>query len=117
MTSEIKFLADKVHIHKWPQDTPIWDYSIQKQIDDSINKKSDSKKIIINQKTIQVENFKFHSLKKVGVSVPFFKNEFRLIFEGEFEGLFAHVHITKKSGNFLELFNQVISWKNSILSE
>jgi len=117
LTGEIKFLADKIHIHKWPQDTPPWSTSIQKQIDDSINKKLDSKQIIINHKIIEIENFQFHSLKKVGVSIPFFKNEFRLIFEAEFDGLFAHVHITKKAGNFLELFHQLMSWKNSISSE
>jgi len=29
--SEIRFLADKVHVHKWPQDTPIWSDLIQKK--------------------------------------------------------------------------------------
>ena len=115
--SEIKFLADKVHVHKWPQDTPIWDDSIQKEIDDSVNKKTDQKQIIIADKTISIENFQFDSLKKIGVSVPFFKDECTLIFEAQFKNLFAHVHITKKLGNYLELFNQLMSWKNSVLSE
>jgi hypothetical protein len=56
-------------------------------------------------------------LKKIGASIPFFKDECTLIFEAQFENLFAHVHITKKLGNYLELFNQLMSWKNSILSE
>ena len=115
--SEIKFLADKVHVHKWPQDTPIWGDSIQKEIDDSVNKKTDQKQIIIADKTISIENFQFASLKKIGISVPFFKDECTLIFEAQFENLFAHVHITKKLGNYLELFNQLMSWKNSVLSE
>jgi hypothetical protein len=115
--SEINFLADKVHVHKWPQDTPIWSNSIQKQINDSINKKINQKQIVITGETILIENTTFSSLKKIGVSVPFFKDECTLIFEAQFENLFAHVHITKKLGNYLELFNQLMSWKNSILSE
>ena len=115
--SEIKFLADKVHVHKWPQDTPIWSDSIQKQINDLINKKINQKQIVITGETILIENTIFSSLKKIGVSVPFFKDECTLIFEAQFENLFAHVHITKKLGNYLELFNQLMSWKNSILSK
>ena len=64
-----------------------------------------------------IENFQFASLKKIGVSVPFFKDECTIIFEAQFENLFAHVHITKKLGNYLELFNQLMSWKNSMLSK
>jgi hypothetical protein len=115
--SEIKFLADKVHVHRWPQDTPIWSNSIQKQINDSINKKINQKQIVITEETILIENTIFSSLKKIGVSVPFFKDECTLIFEAQFENLFAHVHITKKLGNYLELFNQLMSWKNSIPSK
>jgi hypothetical protein len=115
--SEIKFLADKVHVHKWPQDTPIWNESIQKQIDDSVNKKTIQKHIVITGKIISIEDIQFTSLKKIGVSVPFFKDECTLIFEAQFKNLFAHVHITKKLGNYLELFNQLMTWKNSLLSE
>ena len=115
--SEIRFLADKVHVHKWPQDTPIWSDLIQKKINDSINKKTIQKQIVITGKIILIENTQFTSLKKIGVSVPFFKDECTLIFEAQFENLFAHVHITKKLGNYLELFNQLMSWKNSILSK
>ena len=114
--SKIKFLADKVHIHKWPQDTPIWTDSIQKKINDSINKKTTQKQIVITGELILIENIQFTSLKKIGVSVPFFKDECTLICEAQFENLFAHVHITKKLGNYLELFNQLMSWKNSVLS-
>jgi hypothetical protein len=108
-------LAEKVHVHKWPQDTPIWDNLTQTSIDNSINKKIGNRQITIDDDTVQIENFEFHSLKKIGVSIPFFKDEYTLIFEAQFGKLFAHVHITKKSGNFLELFNQLMSWKNNIL--
>ena len=112
---EIKFFAEKVHVHKWPQNTPIWDDLIQDQINESINKKIEKKQIVINSEILKIENFEFHSLKKIGVSIPFFKDECTLILEAQFQNLFAHIHITKKFGNFLELFNQLMSWKESTL--
>jgi len=111
---ELKYLADKVHVHRWPQNTPIWDNSIQKQLDDSINKNSNKKQVIIKEKTIQIENFEFNSVKKIGVSVPLFKNECTMVFEAQFGKLFAHVHITIKSENYLDVFNQLTSWKNRV---
>ena len=108
------YLADKVHIHKWPQDTLVWDDLTLTNIDNSINKKTGYKQITIDNNTVQIENFEFHSLKKIGVSIPFFKDECTVIFEAQFGKLFTHVHITKKSENFLELFNQLMSWKNNL---
>jgi len=110
---EIQYLADKVHVHRWPHDTPIWNDSIKKQLDDSINKNPQKKQIIVGKNSIQIENIVFNSLKKIGISVPFFKDECTLILEGQFGELFAHIHITTKSGNFLEIFNQLISWRNT----
>jgi len=110
--SEIKYQSHKVHVHRWPQDTPLWGNSIQQQIDDSINKNSEKKQITIKEKTIQIENFEFTSLKKIGISVPFFKDECTFIFEAKLGELFAHVHITIKSENYVDVFNQLTSWKN-----
>ena len=109
--SEIKYLADKVFVHRWPHDTPLWGDSIKKQIDDCINKKSGEKQIIVRDKTIKIENFEFNSLKKIGISVPFFKDECTMIFEAQFGKFFAHVHIRTQSGNFLDIFNRLISWR------
>jgi len=108
----MEFLAEKIHAHRWPQDSPIWDDSTQLQIDNSLNKNPQKKKIILNQKSIQIENYEFINLKKIGISVPFFKDECRMIFEGQFGDLFSHIHITVKSENYLEIFNQLISWRN-----
>ncbi len=112
--NEIKYLADKVHVHRWPQNTPIWDNSTQKQLDDSINKNPEKKQIIVKDKIVQIEKFEFNSLKKIGVSVPLFKNECTMIFEAQFGELFAHVHITIKHGNYLDIFNQLISWRHKV---
>jgi len=112
--SEIIFLAEKVHVHRWPQDSPIWDESIKKQLDDSINKNPEKKQIVIQEKSIQIQNISFTNLDKIGVSIPFFKDECTLILESKLGEICAHIHITKKSGNFLELFNQLMSWKNLV---
>ncbi len=114
MSPEIKYLSDKVHVHRWPQDSPIWDDSTQKQIDDSINKNSNKKQVIVKEKTVQIENFEFVSLKNIGITVPFFKEECTLIFEAQFGKLYAHVHITIKSENYVDVFNELTSWKNRV---
>ena len=108
---QINFFADKVFVHHWPKNSPSWSDSLQKKIDASLNKNSDPKKIIVNSNSIQIKDFEFTCLKKIGVSVPFFKEECRIIFEAQFEKVFAHVHITIKSNNFIDIFNELISWK------
>ena len=109
---EIQYLCEKIHVHRWPKDGPIWDDSVQKELDDSINKNPNKKKVTINENTIQIENFKFISLKKIGITVPFFKKECTLIFEGKFGPLFAHVHVTIRSENYVDVFTELTSWKN-----
>ena len=107
----IHYLADNVFVHHWPKNSLEWSDSLQKKLDISINKNPNKKNIIVNSNTIGIEDFEFICLKKIGVSVPFFKEECRVIFEAQFENVFAHIHITIKSNNFLEIFNQLISWK------
>jgi hypothetical protein len=110
---QIIFFAEKVYVHYWPKDSPIWDEPLQKKLDKYINKNLNSKKIIVKSNIITIENFQFTHLKKIGVSIPFFKNECTMIFEGKFKDVFGHIHITTKSDNFLDIFNQLISWKNN----
>ena len=111
--SEIRYLSDKIHVHRWPQDSPEWGDSTQKQIVDSINKNPEKKQVTIKGKIIQIEDFEFHSLKQIGISVPFFKEECTLIFEAQFGKIFAHVHISIKSENYVDVFNQLTSWKKN----
>jgi len=111
---EIEYLADKVHVHRWPHDTPPWDDSTKKQLDELINKNPEKKQIFVGKESIQIESITFASLKKIGISVPFFKNECTMILEGTFGEFFAHVHITTKSDNFLEIFNQLMMWRKKI---
>jgi len=108
---KLNFSADKVFVHHWPKNSPPWSDSLQTKLDVSLNKNSDQKNIIVNSNSINIENFEFTCLKKIGISVPFFKEECRMIFEAQFEKSFTHVHITIKSNNFVELFNDLISWQ------
>ena len=108
---EIRYFADKVFVHHWPKNSPVWSNSLQKKLDASINKNSNKKEIVVDPHTVRIEDFQFIRLKKIGISVPFFKKECRIIFEAQFETVFTHVHITIKSNNFLEIFNELISWK------
>lgn len=112
--SEIRYLCKKIHIHRWPRDSPLWDDSVQKELDDSINKNPAKKQVTIKEDIIQIENFKFTSLKKIGITVPFFKKECTLIFEAQFGNLFAHVHVTVQSENYVDVFTQLTEWKNRV---
>ena len=107
----MQYFADKVFVHRWPKNSPSWPDSLQEKLDLLLNKNSDKKKFIVNSNSIKIHDFEFTSLKKIGISVPFFKEECRLIFEAQFEKVFAHVHITIKSDNFIDIFNELISWK------
>ena len=108
---EIRYFTDKVFIHHWPKNSPQWSDFLQKKLDTLINKNSIKKEIVIGSHAVRIKDFQFIRLKKIGISVPFFKKECRIIFEAQFETVFAHIHITIKSDNFLEIFNELISWK------
>ena len=109
---EIKYFADKIFVHRWPHDPPLWGETTKNVIDESINKNSKPKQVIVSGKTIKIENIEFTSLKKIGISVPFFKDECRMIFEAKFGDFFAHVHITMKNDDdFLDVFNRLILWR------
>ena len=62
---KIKYLADKVHVHRWPHNTPLWSDSIKKQLDDLINKNPQKKQVIVGTDFIQIENMVFESIKKI----------------------------------------------------
>ena len=114
--SKISYLCERIHVHRWPMDGPIWDDSVKKELDDSINKNPKKKKVTIEKNIVQIENFKFTSLKKIGITVPFFKKECTLIFEAQFGALLAHVHVTVKSENYVDVFTELTSWKNETFS-
>ena len=110
--SDFSFLAEKVFVHRWPHDTPLWDDSVKQKLDDDISKNPEPKKITISGKSVKIQDFEFSSLKKIGISVPFFKDECRMIFECTFGELYAHIHITVKNSDYMEIFKNLKSWKS-----
>jgi hypothetical protein len=55
-------------------------------------------------------------LQKIRISIFFLKGELTMIFESQIGNIFAHVHIVMRDGDFVDIFNQLISWKNKINS-
>ena len=115
--SEIEFFADKVYVHRWPPSSPIWSKSIQEKIDLDLNKNNEKKKVLITTKKIQISDYDFLKIKKVGATVPLFKKETTVVFEGNFQNLDAHVHITTISPNYLEIFNSLMAHKSCFFSD
>ncbi|MBS3921538.1 MAG: hypothetical protein KGZ37_00115 [Nitrosarchaeum sp.] len=109
--SEINFLADKVHIHHWPLDTQKWSDEIITQVDKDINKNNLKKQLAVKDKTIRIDKYEFKKIKKVGVTIPLFKKQCTLVFEGYFKEVYGHIHVTTKEDNYLEIFNKLMSWR------
>ena len=116
-TNQIQFLAEKVHVHYWPLDKPKWSESRIKKVNEELNTKKGSKKIRIQKNHIFIDEYEFDEIKKVGVSVPFFKKQCTMIFEGHCQEFYAHIHITTKEKNYLEIFNNLMSWKQENFEE
>ncbi len=112
LKSKIIFSADKVHVHHWPLNFPVWSKSTKEKVDLDLNKNTEKKKIMINDLQIRINDYEFDKIKKVGVTVPLFKKETTMVFEGHFVDSNAHIHITTKSQNYLEIFNKLMLWKN-----
>ncbi|MDH3610530.1 MAG: hypothetical protein OEM79_02070 [Nitrosopumilus sp.] len=109
---KINFSANKIHVHHWPLTSSVWSESTKKMIDLELNDNPEKKNILIEEQKIRINNYEFNKIKKVGVTVPLFKTETRMVFEGQFKNINAHVHITTNSKNYLEIFNKLMVWKN-----
>ena len=60
---EIRYLADTVHIHHWPFETPKWSDSRKKQVEQEIIKNKEKKQIIVKEKTVKINNYEFNAIK------------------------------------------------------
>jgi hypothetical protein len=109
---EIKFSAEKVYIHHWPPETPTWSVSRKEKVEDDINKNKEKKSIAVIGNTVTINNYKFDSVRKVGLTIPQFKRQSTMIFEGRCEEFHAHVHITTRSKNYLEIFSNLMKWRD-----
>ena len=83
--SQIKYLCEKIHVHRWPRDGPEWDDTVQKEIDESLNKNPAKKQVTIKDNIIQIENFQIHFTQKDwNYSSLSSKKNAPLIFEAQF---------------------------------
>ena len=114
--SKIEFYANKTYVHHWPVDSPLWDKPTKNKVDLVLNKNLESKLVVIKGNRIKINDFEFTHIRKLGVTIPLFKKETTLVFEGKFNGFFAHTHITTQSKNFLEIFNKIMIWKDEVFS-
>ena len=110
--TEIRFLAEKVHAHYWPLDTPKWNNITNKQVNENLNNNKEKKQIVIKSNVIFIDNYEFTSLKKIGLTIPLFKKQYTLVFEGSFDKFYAHVHVTTSEKNYLEIFNKLMHWRS-----
>ena len=101
-----------MHIHRWPLDTPEWSNQRKNEIE-NFNKDKEPKNIFVREKTLQVDGYKFDNIKKIGITIPLFKKQSTVIFEGKCEEFDAHVHITTKSSDYLETFNKLMNWRKN----
>ena len=108
----IIFYADKVYVHHWPLDTPKWTDELKENVNSNLHQNKEKKKIVVKKNQIKINNFEFEIIKKIGITIPLFKKETTMVFEAQFGGFFAHVHITTKEKNYLEIFNHLMSWKD-----
>ena len=77
--------------------SPPWSSSFKSDLDLHLNKNKEKKKIRIRKNTIQIDNYSFDEIKKIGITIPFFKKETTMIFEGRIMDWYAHVTIWKYS--------------------
>jgi hypothetical protein len=109
---EINFQADKIYVHRWPMDSQHWSPSFTEEID-HLNKDKEKKSIHIKEALVKIDNYNFNEIKKIGVTVPLFKKETTMVFEGKIQDFYAHVHITTMAKNYIEIFNALMGWKNT----
>ena len=114
--SQIVFFAEKVYSHRWPLNSPVWSKSFQEKMDLDINNNHNTKKITIDGKKIRLDTYEFLKIKKIGITVPLFKEETTMVFEGYFQGFSAHVHVTTRCPNYLEMFNKLMKWKTKFFN-
>ena len=109
----IVFSSDKTYVHHWPLDSPKWSSDFKDRIDSELHQNKERKKIQVKGDQIKIDAFVVNHLKKIGVTIPLFKKETTMVFEGQIEEYFAHIHITSRDTNYLEIFNNLMSWKST----
>lgn len=110
------FVAHKVHIHRWPADTPRWSGRRTGEIG-LANADRKPRDVEVRDTTVRVGAYTFDSLCKVGITVPLFKRECTVIFEGRCEEFYAHVHVTTRSADYADTFDRLTRWRRDVFPD
>ena len=110
MDFDIRFISSKVHVHHWPPETPKWSQKRKDIIKHDLNQNKKNQ-IVIQDTLVSINGYEFKDIKKVGITVPLFKKQCTLIFEGQCQEFNAHVHITNTEENYLDIFNKLMAWR------
>lgn len=107
-----EFDATKVFAHRWPHDTPEWSMDFREIVDAKINTSSTLRRVELADRRVTINGCCFERLKNMGVSVPFFRKECRMMFEGVCMGNYAHVHVYAALGEdrYVESFAGIADW-------
>ena len=115
MVTEIHFNSSKIHVHHWPKNTPEWTQARRDMVKKEFNENKKNQ-IVVQDPKVSINGYDFSNIKKVGITIPLFKKQFTMIFEGHCEEFDAHVHITNKEENYLDIFNKLMLWRESFFS-
>ncbi|MDA7959133.1 MAG: hypothetical protein MPJ08_00175 [Nitrosopumilus sp.] len=105
----IEFYSDRVHAHALPGGAP-WGEAAAASISGANS--PGRKRVRIDGRSVTVGDLAFGPVSRVGVTVPLFKRECTMVFEGHFGGGSAHVHITARS-NYRDVFAALTSWRDA----
>ena len=109
---KIQFHAEKVYFHHWPPETPKWTDSRIDRVSQDINSNKNKKQVKIDGQVIQIDDYVFDQVKKIGLTIPQVKRQSTMIFEGRCVEFYAHVHVTTRSKDYLEIFYHLMKWRD-----
>ncbi len=107
------FVASRVFVHRWPNDAPEWTRIFREIVCGELNTEGSPVRVVAltGHGGVSIAGHEFGSLKNVGISVPFFKDECRMIFEARCYGnMYVHAHVYVRE-NHIEVFNRLAGWK------
>lgn len=114
--TKISYTADKVFLHHWPKDTPVWPDEFKSEIDTEINKNPDKKQISIVGDLVKINDYEFSEIKKVGISIPMFQDQCTLIFEARCQDFYIHAHVTTIDDH-LDVCARLSAWRKEFFPD
>ncbi len=109
---EVSFSASRVFVHRWPRDGPGWDGRASAMAEELNG--AGEKRVTLGDRAVLISGHRFDCIRKVGVSVPMFRKEARMIFEGRSGESGVHVHVTAGGADYLEVLGCMSEWRDGL---